>query len=251
MTEQPEYRPADATATARLAAVEPQAAPLWAAAEQADVRPAQAMTTARLAAVEPQAAPLWAAAEQADVRPAQAMTAATIPAARAVPASSAAVAGTTPALAVSGRSVESGGGAGAGFVVIPEQYRAAAGPVLGVADQLAELTTSLGAYMTGMHGNAPWGNDDSGKSFANGEDGEPGYLDNARDILESLKALPGIVETVGNRLKGMADGYENAEESSLSGFGDYDPALPAPTSGPLGSVYRDIVSGNTTHPGRH
>ncbi|MEV6207294.1 hypothetical protein [Kitasatospora sp. NPDC051914] len=147
------------------------------------------------------------------------------------------------------RSGSPGVVAAGGFVAIPEQYRAAAGPVLGVADQLRELSTGLSAYMLGMHDNAPWGNDDSGKKFANGEDGEPGYRANARDVIEGLKALPQVVETIGKRLKGLADSYEDSEQFSLSGFGE--PELPAPAPGPIGSVYRDIASGRTTNPGRH
>ncbi|GAA1198569.1 hypothetical protein F4556_005552 [Kitasatospora gansuensis] len=136
------------------------------------------------------------------------------------------------------------GAAGAGFVAIPEQYRAAAGPVLGVADQLKELYTGLSGYMHGMHGNSPWGNDSSGKGFANGEDGEPGYLDNALDILEALKSLPEVVERIGKNLKGMGDGYDNAEQVSHSGIRQYDPALPPPE-------LRTVTAPSTIRPGRH
>ncbi|MER5865662.1 hypothetical protein [Kitasatospora sp. NPDC002040] len=156
--------------------------------------------------------------------------------------------GGTPA---TGRSLQSAstssGSAGAGFVAIPEQYRAAAGPVLGVADHLKELHTGLNGYLSGMHGNAPWGNDDDGKTFANGEDGEPGYLGNAGDILDGLKSLAEIVETIGKRLKGMADGYENSEQFGLDTIGK--PEIPLPGTGQPDIVLRDIANGTLN--GRH
>jgi hypothetical protein len=134
-----------------------------------------------------------------------------------------------------------------GFRIVPEQLRAASGPVLGVADDLKELFTSLNAYLSGMHGNSPWGNDDDGKSFADGEDGEPGYLANEKDVLEGLEALPKVIEVIGKRLKGMADGYENAEQFSLGGLGK--PELPLPGTGQQDLLHRDIAAGK--YNGKH
>ncbi|MFJ9519656.1 hypothetical protein ACIRPK_15510 [Kitasatospora sp. NPDC101801] len=139
------------------------------------------------------------------------------------------------------------GGAGAGFVAIPDQYRAAAGPVLGVADQLKETYTSLSGYLHGMGANAPWGNDDDGKTFANGEDGEPGYLGNERDILDGLKLLPEIVERIGKILKGLGDSYDSSEDFSLGAIGK--PELPTPGTGQPDTVLRDIANGKLN--GRH
>ncbi|MFJ9518029.1 hypothetical protein ACIRPK_07135 [Kitasatospora sp. NPDC101801] len=139
------------------------------------------------------------------------------------------------------------GGAGAGFVAIPEQYRAAAGPVLGVADELKELFTGLSAYLHGMGANAPWGNDDDGKTFADGEDGEPGYLGNEKDILDGLKLLPEIVEVIGKRLKGMGDSYDSSEQFGLDTLGK--PELPLPGTGQPDLVLRDIANGTLN--GRH
>ncbi|WP_405020598.1 hypothetical protein OHV05_30815 [Kitasatospora sp. NBC_00070] len=139
------------------------------------------------------------------------------------------------------------GGAGAGFVAIPEQYRAAAGPVLGVADQLKELYTSLSGYLHGMGANAPWGNDDDGKTFADGEDGEPGYLGNEKDILDGLKLLPKLVEEIGKNLKGMGDGYDSSEDFSLGTIGK--PELPTPGTGQIDVVLGDIGNGKLN--GRH
>ncbi|MGW4652556.1 hypothetical protein ACWEPF_39060, partial [Kitasatospora sp. NPDC004289] len=168
--------------------------------------------------------------------------------------------GTTPAMKVGGEGTPAmqarskgspspsvGSAMAGGFRIVPEQLRAASGPVLGVADDLKELFTSMNGYLSGMRGNSPWGNDDDGKSFANGEDGEPGYLANEKDVLEGLEALPQVLETIGKRLKGMADGYENAEQFSLTGMGK--PELPLPGTGQQDLLHRDIAGGK--YNGRH
>ncbi|KQV16904.1 hypothetical protein ASC99_27485 [Kitasatospora sp. Root107] len=84
-------------------------------------------------------------------------------------------------------------------------------------------------------------------AFADGEDGEPGYLGNEKDILDGLKLLPEIVERIGKILKGLGDSYDNAEQFSLDGLGK--PELPLPGTGQPDLVLRDIANGKLN--GRH
>jgi len=131
---------------------------------------------------------------------------------------------TTAALrATSGQPVEkraaasqSGGGpasAGSGFKVSPEQYRAAIAPVLAASDQIAELSTSLSSFLSGMQAGKPWGDDESGKKFA---EGEKGYLKYSEDTLKGLAGLPKGLKYIADGLKAMAENYEGAE-TALSG----------------------------------
>lgn len=131
---------------------------------------------------------------------------------------------TTAALrATSGQPVEkraaasqSGGGpasAGSGFKVSPEQYRAAIAPVLAASDQIAELSTSLSSFLSGMQAGKPWGDDESGKKFA---EGEKGYLKYSEDTLKGLAGLPKGLKYIADGLKAMAENYEGTE-TVLSG----------------------------------
>ncbi|MCU7821056.1 hypothetical protein [Kitasatospora sp. DSM 101779] len=114
-----------------------------------------------------------------------------------------------------GAATQSGGSAGSGFEVNPEQYRAAVSPVLAAADQLAQLVTGLSAFLDHTQSTAPWGNDESGKKFA---EGEKGYLRYSTDTLKGLKGMPDAVRYVADGLKAMAENYRAAEEGTTSVF---------------------------------
>ncbi|MGK4578998.1 hypothetical protein [Kitasatospora sp. HPMI-4] len=132
---------------------------------------------------------------------------------RATPASSP----RTPASSASDSS--GGGGAGQGFSVNPEQYRAAVSPMLAAAEQVAALAASLSAYLPGLEAQEPWGKDESGKQFA---EGEKGYLKYSADTLKGLKRLPDGLKHIADGLKAMAEGYQGADESITSDFNEQD-----------------------------
>ncbi|GLW67776.1 hypothetical protein Kpho02_00750 [Kitasatospora phosalacinea] len=141
------------------------------------------------------------------------------------------------------------GGAGTGFQVDPEQYRAAVSPMLAAYEQVAELSRSLTAFMSSMEAQNPWGNDDSGKKFAEGSEG---YLQYSHSTLTVLKALPDELKNIADGLKAMAAGYQNADENvvnELSGL-ESTAQLPAAPSLPSTPV-TPIISTRPIQSGRH
>ncbi|BFV61099.1 hypothetical protein KCMC57_up62030 [Kitasatospora sp. CMC57] len=166
---------------------------------------------------------------------------------------------TTDAVRIAAQPVESskrlaasgtpagGGDAGQGFQVDPEQYRAAVGPVLAGSDQLNELTRGLNAYLSGMNARAPWGNDDSGEKFANGE---KGYLTYSGKVLEGLGNLPTALKYIADGIKAMAESYDNAEEALSTGLTSMEAELPETALFHPDLALRDIAQGRPHHTGR-
>ncbi|WP_371493927.1 hypothetical protein OG871_02570 [Kitasatospora sp. NBC_00374] len=152
----------------------------------------------------------------------------------------------------------SGGSAGTGFTVDPAQYQAAVAPVLAAADQLSELVTGLTAFLDHTQSTAPWGNDESGKKFA---EGEKGYLKYSTETLKGLKGMPDAVRYVADGLKAMAQNYQHAEDATTDVFrsdgggevaaapqvGTYTaPVNPTIPTGALGSIAQSRPSTHTT-----
>ncbi|WP_206743469.1 hypothetical protein, partial [Kitasatospora sp. MBT63] len=152
----------------------------------------------------------------------------------------------------------SGGSAGTGFRVDPAQYQAAVSPLLAAADQLSQLVTGLTAFLDHTQSTAPWGNDESGKKFA---EGEKGYLKYSTETLKGLKGMPGAVKYIADGLKAMADNYRYAEDATTDVFksdgggevaaapqvGTYSaPVNPTIPTGALGSIAHGRPSTHTT-----
>ncbi|MER5639667.1 hypothetical protein ABT095_22245, partial [Kitasatospora sp. NPDC002227] len=151
-----------------------------------------------------------------------------------------------------------GGGAGQGFEVNADQYRAAINPILAAMEQLSELGTSLTSFLTSMESNAPWGKDESGKKFS---EGEKGYLHYSAESQKGVKSLAQALEGVAANLKTMADGYDSSEQFSTGGFaggeggsgGGQIGATPPPTYTPPVHipVSPSITLPHTSTSGRH
>ncbi|GAB2730668.1 hypothetical protein [Kitasatospora kifunensis] len=120
------------------------------------------------------------------------------------------------------------GSSGAGFAVDPSRYRAAVSPLLAAVEQLTELSTGMTAFLSTMEGQAPWGNDESGKKFA---EGDKGYLTYSADTLKTLNGMPDGLKYVADGLKAMADGYEGADGSVQGELNNAE--APAQQSAPL------------------
>ncbi|BAJ31812.1 MULTISPECIES: hypothetical protein [Kitasatospora] len=143
----------------------------------------------------------------------------------------------------------SGGGAGTGFQVDPAQYLAAVSPMLAASEQVASVYRSLSAFLPSLEAQNPWGNDESGKKFA---EGEKGYLKYSHDTLEVVKGLPEALKGIADGLKAMAEGYRNADENVVSELGGIESTeqLPASPSIPSSPVHLPITP-QITQSGRH
>ncbi|MER8187917.1 hypothetical protein [Kitasatospora sp. NPDC094015] len=153
----------------------------------------------------------------------------------------------------------SGGSAGTGFKVDPAQYMAAVSPLLAAADQLSQLVTGLTSFLDHTQSTAPWGNDESGKKFA---EGEKGYLKYSTETQKGLKGMPDAVRYIADGLKAMAENYQNAEDATTAVFqsdggggepsaapqvGTYSaPVHPTIPTGALGSIAQGRPSTHTT-----
>jgi uncharacterized phage infection (PIP) family protein YhgE len=112
--------------------------------------------------------------------------------------------------------------AGTAFRVDPDQYRAAVSPMAAAADQLAHLATNLAGFLSSMESNAPWGKDESGKHFA---EGDKGYRKYSADSQQGLKSLPDGLHFIADGLKAMAEGYRDAEDAANSALDQQDARL--------------------------
>ncbi|MEV4556785.1 hypothetical protein AB0K51_07275 [Kitasatospora sp. NPDC049285] len=154
----------------------------------------------------------------------------------------------------SASSGDGGGGAGQGFQVNPEQYQAAVSPMLAASEQVRSLYTSLSAFLPSLEAQNPWGNDESGKKFA---EGEKGYLKYSKDTLDVVKGLPDALKGIADGLKAMAENYQGADESITSEFNGMDlgdnpmPLAPTLPSAPLNNPVHIPVTPRISQSGRH
>ena len=161
------------------------------------------------------------------------------------------------AASVAKRSVarDGGGSAGQGFKVDPEQYQAAVSPMLAASEQIRSLSRSLSAFLPSLEAQNPWGNDESGKKFA---EGEKGYLKYSEDTLGVVKSLPDELKGIADGLKAMAQGYRGADEVIAADFDGMDtganalPAAPSLPSTPVNNpVHIPVIPRNVIQSGRH
>ncbi|MCX5213455.1 hypothetical protein OG689_30020 [Kitasatospora sp. NBC_00240] len=188
------------------------------------------------------------AARPSDAGPSGAGTATMLVERAVVPAPAAPAAGADTAAAAASTGPAAAKSAGTGFTVAPEQYRAAASPVLAASDRLSRLYLGLDEYLTSMNATEPWGGDHAGEQFAQGE---KGYLAYSAATLKGLKTLAPALHRIAEGLKAMAQNYENAESgvvARLRGRGqDLVAAAPLPTAPNVSAV--STVSAGAAVPG--
>ncbi len=149
---------------------------------------------------------------------------------------------------------DGGGSAGQGFKVDPEQYQAAVSPMLAASEQVRSLYTSLSAFLPSLEAQNPWGNDESGKKFA---EGEKGYLKYSKDTLDVVKGLPDALKGIADGLKAMAQGYQGVDEAIAADFDGTDtgaystPAPPSLPSAPVNNPVHIPVTPRIVQSGRH
>ncbi|AUG76709.1 hypothetical protein CFP65_1835 [Kitasatospora sp. MMS16-BH015] len=112
-----------------------------------------------------------------------------------------------------------GGGAGDGFQVNVDQYKSAVNPMLSAAEQIAELGSTLTSFLSSLESNAPWGKDESGKQFS---EGEKGYLHYSEQSQKGIKTLAQRLQGVAENLKEMAAGYDGSELFASGSFAGGD-----------------------------
>ncbi|ROR37917.1 hypothetical protein [Kitasatospora cineracea] len=148
------------------------------------------------------------------------------------------------------RTTGGAGNTGAGFRVDPAQYLAAVSPLLAASEQVAALSSALSGYLPSLESQNPWGNDDSGKKFA---EGEKGYLSYSHDTLAVLKELSGDLKNIADGLKAMGQSYQDADSAITADLGGQDqgtaPLPPAP-SAPRPPVHVPMTP-HLTQSGRH
>ncbi|MEV7216246.1 hypothetical protein AB0O31_24545, partial [Kitasatospora cineracea] len=141
------------------------------------------------------------------------------------------------------------GNAGSGFQVNPDQYRAAVSPMLAASEQVASVYRSLSAFLPSLESQNPWGNDESGKKFA---EGEKGYLKYSHDTMDVVKGLPEALKGIADGLKAMAESYQNADENVVSDLGGIDSTVQMPTSPSIPSTPVHVpMTPRITQSGRH
>ncbi|MER8186849.1 hypothetical protein [Kitasatospora sp. NPDC094015] len=160
----------------------------------------------------------------------------------------------TDAVKRTGTSAGGGGSAGQGFQVHPEQYQAAVSPMLAASEQVRSIYTSLSAFLPSLEAQNPWGNDDSGKKFA---EGDKGYLKYSKDTLDVIKGLPDALKGIADGMKAMAEGYEGADEAIADAFNGMDtganpiPEAPSLPSAPVNNPVHIPVTPRIVQSGRH
>ncbi|MEV7117317.1 hypothetical protein [Kitasatospora griseola] len=144
---------------------------------------------------------------------------------------------------------DASGNAGQGFQVDPAQYQAAVSPMLAVSEQVGSLYSALSSYLPALESQNPWGNDESGKQFA---EGDKGYLKYSKDTLDVIKGLPAALKAIADGLKSMADGYQGADEGVITELNGVDPGTaPMPASPQLSNPVPMRITPRISQSGRH
>ncbi|WP_431682996.1 hypothetical protein [Kitasatospora sp. KL5] len=98
-----------------------------------------------------------------------------------------------------------------------------------------------------MNARVPWGNDESGEKFANGE---KGYLTYSGKVLEGIGNLPAALKYIADGLKVMAESYDTTEEGLSTGLTSMEAELPETALFHPDLALRDIAKGRPHQTGR-
>lgn len=103
--------------------------------------------------------------------------------------------------------------------VNPELLRQAATKTTHVNDRIRTVLTGLVSAIDGL--GTPWGNDEPGSRFADGEDGKNGYTAARQNLTELTSNLGGTAENHSGAQVVAAKDTAGAEEASATSFKVY------------------------------
>ncbi|GAB1340294.1 hypothetical protein ACE1SV_68840 [Streptomyces sp. E-15] len=93
------------------------------------------------------------------------------------------------------------------FIVNPDGLQNASVPLVSLAERILSAVNGAAARIS-ADGNKPWGNDKSGRRFAEG------YVPVAEDIIKAGSGIHEVLGTSAVNLRTMAKGFSNANEGA-------------------------------------
>lgn len=95
------------------------------------------------------------------------------------------------------------------FAATPQQMRRQAGDLDGDAANVRRSLNALRSRIAPYDG--CWGSDDTGTGFAEGKDGQGGYVQGSTNILDGLEMVGEILANLATGVRATADNYERTE----------------------------------------
>lgn len=90
------------------------------------------------------------------------------------------------------------------FQIDPKAFSTASGLTRAVSDRINDVWTTLHSGLTGL--GQPWGTDKTGRQFADGPNGNDGYVSTVENVRTGITGPQGYVVSVNN----LADGIDSA-----------------------------------------
>ncbi|MGH3734576.1 MAG: hypothetical protein ACRDT6_02970 [Micromonosporaceae bacterium] len=100
----------------------------------------------------------------------------------------------------------------------PERTRQGGKDMASAGERLNTAITKHKGTITGLEASAPWGPDEPGKKFANGESGDDGYVTASTDFLEAVPDVGTAVEGLGNAVVAAVDQAFGIDVQSATGI---------------------------------
>ncbi|MDI2132184.1 hypothetical protein [Yinghuangia seranimata] len=103
-----------------------------------------------------------------------------------------------------------------GFAIHPDDLRSTAPAFTTEGDTLHKALTALQATMAGL--GAPWGDDDQGKVFANGDGTNPGFVPAQESLFKALGVMAQGIASMDPALRALADNTTAQDQSNAAAY---------------------------------